>query len=230
MSDHPTMPPEDDDMLAAEVALGLVEGEARDDARARMLQDRAFARRVADWQERFVAMTDDITPVNAPARSRKALMARLFPARRVPLMQRLWVWQGISFAALATVAFLAVPLLQEPTEPTPGEVYATRMAAEDSALELLAVMDMSRGDIALRRVSGAAPEGRVLELWAILPERAPISLGVLPDGDVSRVALPANLAAEAAQITLAITDEPPGGAPGGVPTGSVMAAGAVAEL
>ena len=230
MSDHTTMPPEDDDMLAAEVALGLVEGDARDAARARMLQDRAFARRVADWQERFVAMTDDITPVNAPARSRKALMARLFPARRVPLMQRLWVWQGISFAALATVAFLAVPLLQETTEPTPGEVYATRMAAEDSALELLAVMDMSRGDIALRRVSGAAPEGRVLELWAILPERAPISLGVLPEGDVSRVALPADLAAEAAQITLAITDEPPGGAPGGQATGSVMAIGAVAEL
>ena len=38
------------------------------------------------------------------------------------------------------------------------------------------------------------------------------------------------LAPEAAQITLAITDEPPGGAPGGVPTGEVMAAGAVAEL
>ena len=230
MSDHPTMPPEDDDMLAAEVALGLAEGEVRDAARSRLLQDRDFARRVADWQERFAALTDDIAPVAAPARTRKALMARLFPMRRVPLMERLWVWQGISFAALATVAFLAVPLLQEPVEPERAEVYATRMAAEDSALELLAVMDMSRGDIALRRVSGTAPEGRVLELWAILPDRAPISLGVLPEGDVNRVSLPVDLAAEAAQITLAITDEPPGGAPGGVPTGSVMAAGAVAEL
>ncbi|NUH65870.1 anti-sigma factor [Sulfitobacter sp. S0837] len=230
MSDHPTIPPEDDDMLAAEVALGLTEGDERAAARTRMLQDRSFARRVADWQERFAPMAEDIAPVSPPKGARKALMSRLFPARRVPLMQRLWVWQGISFAALATVAFLALPLLQDPGEQAPDDVYAARMVAEDSALELLAVMDMARGDIALRRVSGTAPEGRVLELWAILPDRAPISLGVLPEGDVNRVALPADLAPEAAQITLAITDEPPGGAPGGVPTGAVMAAGAVAEL
>jgi anti-sigma-K factor RskA len=230
MSDTPTIPPEEYDMLAAELALGLLEGEVHEAARIRVLRERGFARRVADWQERLAGMTDDIAPVMPPARSRKALMARLFPARRAPLMQRLWVWQGISFAALATVAFLAVPLLQEAPELSPDEVYATRMVAEDSALELLAVMDMSRGDIALRRVAGTAPEGRVLELWAILPDRAPISLGVLPEGDVSRVALPTDLAPEAAQITLAITDEPPGGAPGGVPSGAVMAAGAVAEL
>ncbi|MEM5543319.1 anti-sigma factor [Sulfitobacter sp. AS92] len=230
MSDTPIIPPEDDDLLAAEMALGLLEGEDRVTARARLMQDRAFARSVADWQERLVALTDDIAPVAPPAKARKSLMSRLFPARRVPLMQRLWLWQGLSVAALATVAFLALPMLREAPTELPGDVYATRMAAEDSALEMLAVMDMSRGDIALRRVSGNAPDGRVLELWAILPDRAPISLGVLPEGDVTRVALPADLAAEAAQITLAITDEPPGGAPEGAPTGTIMAAGAVAEL
>lgn len=230
MSDTPIIPPEDDDLLAAEVALSLLEGEERVAARARLLDDRAFARDVADWQERFVVLTDDIAPVAPPARLRKSLMSRLFPTRHVPLLQRLWLWQGISVAALATVAFLALPMLRETPVQTPGDVYAARMAAEDSALEMLAVMDMSRGDIALRRVSGTAPEGRVLELWAILPDRAPISLGVLPEGDVNRVALPADLAPEAAQITLAITDEPPGGAPEGAPTGSIMAVGAVAEL
>lgn len=230
MSDTFILPPEDDDLLAAEVALGLLEGEDRMTARARLMQDRAFARSVADWQERLVALTDDIAPVAPPAKTRKALMSRLFPARQAPLLQRLWLWQGVSVAALATVAFLALPMLREAPTELPGDVYATRMAAEDSALEMLAVMDMSRGDIALRRVSGNAPEGRVLELWAILPDRAPISLGVLPEGDVTRVALPADLAAEAAQITLAITDEPPGGAPEGAPTGTIMAAGAVAEL
>ncbi|HAC47815.1 hypothetical protein A3753_09580 [Sulfitobacter sp. HI0082] len=230
MSDTPIIPAGDDDLLAAEVALGLLEGEDRVAARARLLQDRDFSRSVADWQERFVAMTDDIAPVDPPAKLRRTLMSRLFPARQVPLMQRLWLWQVISVAALATVAFLALPVLREAPVQSPGEVYATRMAAEDSALELLAVMDMSRGDIALRRVSGTAPEGRVLELWAILPDRAPISLGVLPEGEVNRVVLPADLAPEAAQITLAITDEPPGGAPDGAPTGTIMAAGTVAEL
>ena len=230
MSDPAFTPSDEDDLLAAEVALGLTEGEERAAARTRLLTDRDFARRVADWQERFVAMTDDIAPVTPPAKARRALLARLFPGRRAPLLQRLWLWQGISVAALATVAYLAWPMLREPPMRTPGEVYATRMAAEDSALEMLAVMDVARGDIALRRVAGDAPEGRVLELWAILPERAPISLGVLPEGEVTRVALPAELAPRAGEITLAITDEPPGGAPGGVATGAVMAVGAVAEL
>ncbi|MCP3878759.1 MAG: hypothetical protein GY701_10270, partial [Sulfitobacter sp.] len=85
-------------------------------------------------------------------------------------------------------------------------------------------------EIALRRVSGAANEGRVLELWAILPDQAPVSLGVLPDSETTRILVPAELRSQAAQITLAISDEPVGGSPTGAPTGDVLAAGAMSEL
>ena len=76
MSDTPITPPEDDDLLAAEMALGLLEGEDRAAARARLMQDRDFARSVADWQERFVAMTDDIAPVAPPAKLREGILVK----------------------------------------------------------------------------------------------------------------------------------------------------------
>ena len=70
----------------------------------------------------------------------------------------------------------------------------------------------------------------MLELWAILPDQAPVSLGVLPDSETTRILVPAELRSQAAQITLAISDEPVGGSPTGAPTGDVLAAGAMSEL
>jgi anti-sigma-K factor RskA len=69
-----------------------------------------------------------------------------------------------------------------------------------------------------------------LELWAILPGQAPISLGVLPDSETARILVPAALRSQAAQFTLAITDEPLGGSPTGGPTGDVLAAGPMTTL
>ena len=227
----PSEPPEqDDDFSAAEIALGLAEGEDLTQSRARMMRDRSFALRVAGWQERFVAMTDAIDPVAPHKRVKRAVLAELFPKVRVPLSQRLWVWKGLTLASVCLLAYLTIPQLRPENPAVPNTVYATQMASETSPMQVLAVMDPARGDIALRRLAGEAPAGRVLELWAILPDTAPISLGVLPEGEAVRVALPETLRAQAASITLAITDEPQGGAPDGNPTGTVLAAGAVTEI
>ena len=115
------------------------------------------------------------------------------------------------------------------TEPDVASSDATQTKGA-STLEVLAVVDPSRGHIALRRLAGAVPRGRVLELSAILPDQAPISLGVLPDGDVTRVSLPAGLVPQIAQVTLAISKEPSGGAPDGAPTGGILSTGVVAAL
>jgi len=230
VTDFPHDPAFDDDFQAAELALGLAEGDALATGRVRVRDDQAFAARVAGWQERFVAMTDDIDPVAPNRGAKKALLAQLFPKARTRLLDRLWVWKAISLASVLAVAYMAMPMLRPPPPGAPAELYATQMKGDTSDLVLLAVVDRTRGDVALRRVSGGAPDGRVLELWAIMPERAPISLGVLPDGDVTRVVLPADLMGDVAKMTLAISDEPPGGAPEGSPTGSIMAVGAIEAL
>ncbi len=230
MTDVPEM--NEDDALAAELVLSLLEGNERQEAADRLARDPAFAALVAAWQERFVAMTDDVEPIAPARRSKKKLMKRVFGTSFVPLSERLWVWKGISFAALALAAFLGVQQLgPEPEQISPrAPVYATQLTGEAVTLQVLAVLDPAKGEIALNRVAGQAAGGRDFELWAIVPDAAPVSLGVLPANPSVRIALPPSLVAQAAQITLAISDEPLGGSPTGAPTGDVLAAAPVTEL
>lgn len=226
-----TLTPEDDDVLAAELALGLASKEDAETGHRRSATDRIFAGKLAFWQERLAAMTDTIDPVKPPARVKKKLFAQLFPKARVSLLQRVWLWQGIAMASLLFAGYLGVQLLEINTRPDrPSVVYAAQMQSADSPLQILAVVEPSTNEIALRRVAGDTIQGRSFELWAILPDQAPISLGVLPEGETARIAVPAELRNQTARITLAITDEPLGGSPTGGPTGDVLAAGAITEL
>src|SRR5262249_30174967 len=62
---HGMTPDPDDRTLAGEYALGLLEGEAGAVAERRLATDAAFAREVADWQQRFSAF-DDIAEAEPP--------------------------------------------------------------------------------------------------------------------------------------------------------------------
>ena len=135
-------------------------------------------------------------------------------------------------AALLFAGYLGVQLLEINTRPDGGQptVLAAQLTSDTSALRVLAVVEPIKHEIALRRVAGTAAPDRVLELWAILPDQAPVSLGVLPDQETVRVLVPEALRSQAANITLAISDEPVGGSPTGAPTGDVLAAGQMTEL
>jgi len=222
--------PQGDDLLAAELAMSLLEGEELAQARQRLGLDPQFAALVAGWQTRLVAMAEGIDPVRPPRRLRKRLLKSLFGAARVPLSQRLWVWKGLTLAAVSLAAYLGIQQLGPEGPDTSGTVFATQLSSDIVPLQVLAVLDPARGDISLSRVAGTEAAGRAFELWAIVPDAAPVSLGVLPAGDRMRVVLPADLRGRAADITLAISDEPAGGSPTGAPTGEVLAAGPVTEL
>ncbi|MBN8841445.1 MAG: hypothetical protein J0I25_14735, partial [Sphingomonadales bacterium] len=63
------------DMLAAELALGLLDGEERAAALRRMLVDPAFAREVEDWRHRLAGLFDDVVEVAAPVSIAERLAA-----------------------------------------------------------------------------------------------------------------------------------------------------------
>ena len=80
-------------------------------------------------------------------------------------------------------------------------------------------------------MKGNARPGRTLELWLIKAGAAqPVSLGVLTAEETSRFTLPEQLASGFAQAVLAISDEPAGGSPTGLPTGAVLATGKITKL
>ena len=100
-----------DDLLAAELALGLPDGPAADAAQSRLATDPGFAQQVRDWEERLARLADDLTPVMAPARAwqriRESLGHGLAPLSVDPLERTPW-WRGTG--GILTAIVLAAAL------------------------------------------------------------------------------------------------------------------------
>ena len=246
MSDPTDLPPgepdpEDDSALAAEFALGLLEGAEARAAQARIDTDPDFARAVAEWQARFAEMAEaDLPPVAPPERTKAAVEGRLFPPAAdsatadtvVPLNPRVRYWRGLAALAAAAALALAVALVQLSQAPgRPDFVAQISGGADPQALLITASVRAEEGTVSLTAQRAEAPAGRVLELWLIAEGApAPVSLGILPSAERAVLSLDPQILAALPGGTLAISDEPPGGSPTGVPTGSVLGTGPLTPL
>jgi anti-sigma-K factor RskA len=176
---------------------------------------------VVAWSEYFASFTDAIPERRPPATLWPRLEAEAFGETRLPIWRQLLPYLGgaVAGAALSWAVFLSGVL-----EPARPEVLAAlEPVAGTLAFEVR--IDPPTHTVAVAHRSGALPEGRVLQLWLIPEGAEPISLGVMsPSGD-HIVVLSDAMAARVPGATLAVSDEPPGGSPTGLPTGAVQAAG-----
>ena len=120
-----------------------------------------------------------------------------------------------------------VAQLQAQLLATPQIEYVAVLANAKSDVSMLVTFDAARSSLNLQRVGNyREPKDRSMQLWALLPNGSPKSLGVLGDADLTRLAA---LAADMqAAPTLAISLEPKGGVPSeGGPTGPVLFTGTV---
>lgn len=232
MSDSPENP--DDDVLAAEFALRLLDADEARAAQRRALSDRAFARRVAVWNAHFSDLAEDVAPETPDTAAKRALMERLFddaprtaerPVAR-GLVPAFWRWIGLAAAAAACVfaAIAFVPMADE------GPVYVTEVVSDDGSFRYLAVIDTTRESIRLIRTDGQPPAEGSMELWGHGPDEPPVSFGVIPADTRVTVAVPDILRRDADQLTIAVSNEPEGGSPTGQPTGAVLAIGESTDL
>lgn len=221
--------PEDDIALAGEYALGLLAAEERRAFEARLDLEPALRRLVAEWQEGLVPLAEGIAPVTPPAELKAQIDARLFAAR--PPAQRRLSLARLLFGGLAgAVVMLALLLLLLPlADPGAGAPdFRAEIATPDRALVVLASLDADTATLRVARTAGAPAPGRSLELWLIAPGGAPVSLGTIDPAETA-VAVAPELLPGFAGGTLAISEEPPGGSPTGVPT-VVLAAGEVVVI
>lgn len=235
MTDDTTPIPEDDATLAAEYVLGLLDPDATAEAEARLRRDPAFATEVRRWQEGLAPLALELDEVRPAPAAKAALMARLFDDRRVegPARSRggfLARWRWTLAGGVAAIVLL-VGLLIYPV-PEPGPSYVAELQPETREFVLTAALTLgATPELELMRTDGPpAPAGRATELWAIPLDGTPISLGLVPDAANWTVNLRPDLAGQAAGLTLALSDEPEGGSPTGLPTGQVLATSALDEL
>lgn len=210
----------EDDMLAAELALGMLEEDELDTARKRAAGDPAFASLVQDWEARLTEIAD--LPEVAPSASVKvALMAELFPDTvKLPLWKRLGVWQALTGGAVALAFVLFFAPVRGPQNT--GPLYTAEIASESGDFRVVTVVDKTRQEVILTRTRGAPPEGRILQVWAHGPNKPAQSVGLWPADESVRLPLPPQIAAVHGTLTLGVSEEPPGGSVTGSPSGRVF--------
>lgn len=231
----------EEEILAAEYALGLLEGEARRAFEARLGSDPALARAVRDWEAHFARLAEhEVDEATPPPRVKAAVAAEIFggsPASGA-VRDRAGFWRALALGMTA-VAAVSVFLAVRPPEPQPpasgippGTILMSHLVPVEGSGLGLAVTREPGGALRLRRVAGGPSAGRAQEVWLIPdPEAPPISIGLLSEDPLTTLEPPADVvAAFEAGATLAISEEPEGGSPTGAPTGPILAAGRLVPL
>ena len=236
-------PGEERDLLAAEFALGLIEGAELVEARRLAATDAAFAGAVAAWEERLMPLAGEaLAVIPDPAvwdRVRQAIAdAPAAGSNVVELKRRLNIWRGAAAAAMAVAASLALVVSLPGTNDRAPEVAvkqperpAVLVAAlvapqQETSLSVAFVASDRSLVVTPTRLAGAA--GHDHQLWIIPAGGAPVSLGLVQAGKPQRLRVPVEVAPHfRAQAAVALSVEPAGGSPTGQPTGPVVASGAL---
>jgi anti-sigma-K factor RskA len=247
MSDD-LIPDDAPDMAAAELALGLLEGEERAYALRRVLAEHGFAQEVERWRGHLAHLFDLWPPVAAPA----GVLGRVErtidgpPAAPVPVVAKRGLFWPVaaslsSMAAAALLVFIVVrPIDYAPVPPQPhptatavvaaGPMLVASIDPVEAGAPVTAVYDPGSGGLRLT-AAALADANRSAELWVIAGDGVPHSLGLLHTVGASSFAVSLdNRARLAAGATLAISLEPVGGSPTGLPTGPVVAKGALSQV
>ncbi len=232
------------DALAAAYVAGTLRGAARRRFSALLPAHPALRDAVAAWQSRLMPMTAVITPVQPPTRVWQKIERRLWPAAAasnsvsapaLPTGWRGW-WQGLALwrgvSALATAAALLLAVLLSVPAPVSAPVVIVLQATGAGAVggpgHFVASVSGDGRALVTRPLTPVAMVGdRVLELWSVPPQGKPQSLGLISANGVTVLApgrLPTTLLSGGTDA-LAVSVEPPGGSPTGVPTGPVVFAG-----
>jgi anti-sigma-K factor RskA len=226
--------PELRDRLAAEYALGSLRGAARRRFERLALADAALAALAESWALRLNPLVEAVPPVNPPRRVWRGVARALGPAepagsRLASLWDSLGFWRGLGLAASALAALLLVYIgVAGRLAPTESVALAV---LEDQAghAAFVATAEPARDRLVLRAV-GAAPvqADRSYQLWLIPRAGKPRPLGLVAGEGAVPIALSPPLAAALPEAAaLAVSLEPRGGSPTGLPTGPVLYKGAL---
>jgi anti-sigma-K factor RskA len=204
-----------------------------------------------DWERRLETLAAATPAVAPPPRVWQAIRQRLFDTQAAlsasgplgtiggqitndaaPSVVRWWerlaLWQGA--ASVATVATIAMGILLSqplPVQPPIVVVMGAQTNAAGNGIQPASFVASVSGDgrsLVIKPLSEGQTVAlnKALELWAVPAQGAPRSLGVVSQQSATTVLRTALLKDTAA---FAITVEPPGGSPSGLPTGPTVSVG-----
>jgi anti-sigma-K factor RskA len=231
--------PDDLEVLAAEYAVGTLEG--ADLRRAEQLEtrDNLFREAVIGWRLRLAALDETTSPLTPTPglwsrieATIEAPQLRQTP-KRPPVFAHLWqsldFWRPLGLAGglagLVLAAVLAITIARGPLSPVYVAVLNT---SEGRAAAVVNVY--SNGTVTLIPLEDiAVPQGRIIEVWTLQSrEQGPVSIGRIDRARTLKLDLK-NLGKPETNHLFELTLEPPGGSPTGKPTGPILMKGLAAR-
>jgi anti-sigma-K factor RskA len=212
------------DSLAREYVIGTLHGRARRRF-TRVLSSSLVARRaVATWERQLVPLAKSVPPVRPPPESWTRIEAAIGvrKAKAPAVFGGGWAALAAGFALVA-ILFGSLYFAQRPTLEQPTYVAVVT----DDATGPVWILQGFEAARSLRVTTvnpRPVPAGSSYELWMLPGGGAqPVSLGLIPDAGNATLALSvAQLAVLGNTATLAVSVEPAGGSPTGLPTGPVI--------
>jgi anti-sigma-K factor RskA len=244
---------DDDDIegLAAEYVLGSLESAERVEVAARRQVDSALNDAIRAWEERLGPLSDALPGIEPPGHVLRNVMRQIqdprqqlngsalpeSPGRSAP---RHWLGVAAGAGALAACLVAALVWVTEAPVRIPAKFVSElkKNAATDGAttatvpLGFEVFFDLRASTILVRPYAVPPGSSREYQLW-LIPRRStatPISLGVIPLAEASTSPWPATYPPrDLADATLAVSLEPRGGSPKGIPTGPTIFVGKLVQ-
>ncbi|HEY6600462.1 MAG TPA: anti-sigma factor [Xanthobacteraceae bacterium] len=233
MSNDDTIDPADrGKLVAAEYVLGVLGAEERREVERRLMHEPALAAEVAFWEERLGVLADAVAPVAPPQHTWSQIEAAIAsPQASQPasLWQNLAFWRGFGIASATLAAASIAALVYIGLIPATRAPLMATLAGSSGQPNVVAAV--TGNDLLVVPAALLTNDPRAVELWLILPNQRPHSLGLIHPGQAMRLTIPPDLADRLTpDAALAISLEPPGGSPTGQPTGPVIASGRLTRL
>lgn len=222
--------PDELDLLASEYVLGVLDQTERAVVRGRLDKEPELRARIAAWEQRLAPAALALPPVEPPVHVwwNIARGIRQTEEHRRKRPWRTRVWRAWALGASALAAGLALLLVLQPVRPTLRLIAILNDAQAQPTW--LITLQTPTDELRARPLGAAAASDRVQQLWLLRPDGPPLSLGLLDqtgttDRPLSDTILPQLVAGRA----LAVSLEPPGGSPTGLPTGPVVYNGTLVD-
>ncbi len=231
---------EDRVVASAQYVIGLLEDDEREQFEAQLLNDPALRAEVARWQDDLLGLNAQTAEVEPPGQ----LWNRIAQALPEPVARTseaaarrtagpgswssLRFWRFVSAAAVSVAVLMGAYIAQRPPE---VRVYLAVLKSPDQRTGWL-VKAGTAGTVTLIPLDTATtvPSGKSLQLWTKPAQAsAPLPVALIDPGQTFEIPV-AQLPGLAREQLFAISLEPEGGSPTGLPTGPILFAGNTEQL
>lgn len=220
---EPVEDPYKPEVLAGELALGVLSGDERAAALRRVVAEPDFAAEVDAWRLRLAPLMDGIADMPAPTGAWHGIERSIGAAAQVAVGR----WRAVALGASALAAGLAGVLVLQPAPAPrvivqPARPMLAQLDGEGGVTLVSAQYDAMSGRMRVRTTN--MPDGELVpELWVIVGDNPPMSMGFVPVNGASVYMPSADVRrAMADGVTIAVTMEPRSAKPHAAPSSAVL--------